>query len=150
MFVIIAALLAIAWALGFTVMKVSSGAIHILLVLALASAIVHLVRGGSKTGSGPTSETDVGRDSGGCAVPCSGNDIEARRAVERGGQARLVTDTGLALVGRGADRGIRRGTRPTAVATMRDIVVLLIALLISAAHRLAVEGGVGRVTAVEG
>ena len=50
MFVIIAALLAIAWALGFTVMKVSSGAIHILLVLALASAIVHLVRGGSKTG----------------------------------------------------------------------------------------------------
>lgn len=50
MFVVLAIILAIAWALGFTVMKVSSVAIHLLLALALVSAILHFVRRGSKTG----------------------------------------------------------------------------------------------------
>jgi len=50
MFVVLAIILAIAWALGFTVMKVSSLAIHILLVLALFSVILHFVRRGSKVG----------------------------------------------------------------------------------------------------
>ena len=50
MFVVLAIVLAIAWALGFAVMKVSSVAIHILLALALVSAIMHFVRRGSKAG----------------------------------------------------------------------------------------------------
>jgi len=50
MFVVLAVILAIAWVLGFTVMKVSSVAIHVLLALALVSAILHFVRRGSKTG----------------------------------------------------------------------------------------------------
>ena len=48
MFVVVAILLAIAWALGFTVMKVSSVFIHVLLALALLSAILHFIRRGSK------------------------------------------------------------------------------------------------------
>jgi hypothetical protein len=50
MFVVVAIILAIAWVLGFTVMKVSSVAIHLLLALALVSAILHFVRRGSKAG----------------------------------------------------------------------------------------------------
>jgi len=44
MFIALAIILAIAWVLGFTVMKVSSFAIHVLLALALVSVIVHFVR----------------------------------------------------------------------------------------------------------
>jgi uncharacterized protein DUF5670 len=50
MFVVVAIILAIAWVLGFTVMKVSSVAIHLLLALAVVSAILHFVRRGSKAG----------------------------------------------------------------------------------------------------
>lgn len=45
MFILLAVILAIAWIGGFTVMHVSSFAIHILLLLALASVIMHFVRG---------------------------------------------------------------------------------------------------------
>ena len=45
MFIAIALLLAIAWVLGFTVMKVSSFAIHLLILLAVASLVMHFVRG---------------------------------------------------------------------------------------------------------
>jgi hypothetical protein len=47
MFVLIAVLLAIAWIMGFTVFHVSSAAIHLLIILAIASVVVHLVRGRS-------------------------------------------------------------------------------------------------------
>jgi hypothetical protein len=47
MFILLAIILAVAWLLGFTVMKVSSLAIHILLALALASVVIHLFRRGS-------------------------------------------------------------------------------------------------------
>jgi hypothetical protein len=49
MFVILAVILGIAWVLGFTVMKVSSVFIHILLAFAIISVIAHFVRRGSKT-----------------------------------------------------------------------------------------------------
>jgi hypothetical protein len=45
MFIVFAIILALAWILGFTVMHVSSFAIHLLIVLAIASVIVHLLRG---------------------------------------------------------------------------------------------------------
>ena len=45
MFIAIAVLLAIAWVLGFTVMKVSSVAIHLLILLAVVSLVAHFVRG---------------------------------------------------------------------------------------------------------
>lgn len=45
MFIALAAVLAVAWILGFTVMHVASGAIHILIVLAAISLILHFVRG---------------------------------------------------------------------------------------------------------
>ena len=48
MFIAVAILLAIAWVIGFTVMKVSSVAFHILLALAIVSVIMHFVRRGSK------------------------------------------------------------------------------------------------------
>ena len=44
MFILLAIILALAWILGFTVMKVSSLAIHILLAFALASVVIHLFR----------------------------------------------------------------------------------------------------------
>ncbi len=47
MFVIIAVLLAIAWIMGFTVFHVSSAAIHLLIILAIASVVIHLFRGRS-------------------------------------------------------------------------------------------------------
>jgi hypothetical protein len=50
MFVVLAIILAVVWALGFTVMKVSSVAIHVLLALALVSAIMHFIRRGTKAG----------------------------------------------------------------------------------------------------
>ena len=45
MFIALALILALAWIFGFTVMHVSSFAIHLLILLAVASAVVHLVRG---------------------------------------------------------------------------------------------------------
>ena len=41
----LAILLALAWVLGFTVMHVSSFAIHLLIVLAVVSVVAHLFRG---------------------------------------------------------------------------------------------------------
>jgi len=48
MFAIVAIVLAVAWALGFALMKVSSVFIHIVLAFALVSAILHFVRRNSK------------------------------------------------------------------------------------------------------
>jgi hypothetical protein len=45
MFLVIAIILAVAWLGGFTIMHVSSTAIHLLLVLAVIVAIMHFVRG---------------------------------------------------------------------------------------------------------
>jgi hypothetical protein len=45
MFLLLAIILAAAWIAGFTVMHVSSFAIHLLLILAIASVILHLFRG---------------------------------------------------------------------------------------------------------
>jgi hypothetical protein len=44
MFIILFAILAILWLGGFLVFHVSSGLIHLLLLLAVISLIVHLVR----------------------------------------------------------------------------------------------------------
>jgi len=49
MLLILAAILGIAWLLGFTVFHVASGAIHLLIVLAVIAAIVHFVQGGRGT-----------------------------------------------------------------------------------------------------
>ena len=45
MLLAIAAIIAIAWLLGFVVFHVASGAIHILIVIAVIVAIVHFVQG---------------------------------------------------------------------------------------------------------
>jgi Family of unknown function (DUF5670) len=45
MLLLLAILLAIAWVTGFTVMHVSSTFIHLLLVVAVISAVAHIVRG---------------------------------------------------------------------------------------------------------
>jgi hypothetical protein len=45
MLIALAVLLALAWVLGFTVMHVSSFAIHLLIVLAIVSVVAHLFRG---------------------------------------------------------------------------------------------------------
>ena len=45
MFVALALILALAWILGFTVLHVSSAAIHVLIVLAIVSVDLHLFRG---------------------------------------------------------------------------------------------------------
>jgi Family of unknown function (DUF5670) len=45
MILILAIILAIAWLLGFVVFHVASVGIHLLLVLAVVGAIVHLLRG---------------------------------------------------------------------------------------------------------
>ncbi len=49
MFIAIALLLAIAWIFGFTVMKVSSVAIHLLIVLAVVALVAHFFRGARTT-----------------------------------------------------------------------------------------------------
>ncbi len=41
----LAILLALAWVLGFTVMHVSSFAIHLLILLAIVSVVAHFFRG---------------------------------------------------------------------------------------------------------
>jgi len=45
MFLLLAAVLALFWIAGFTIFHVSSFAIHLLIVLAVISAVMHLVRG---------------------------------------------------------------------------------------------------------
>jgi hypothetical protein len=45
MFLALAVILALAWLTGFGVMHVASAAIHVLIVLALVSLVVHLFRG---------------------------------------------------------------------------------------------------------
>ena len=45
MLLILALILGIAWLLGFTVFHVASGAIHILIIIAVIVAIVHFVQG---------------------------------------------------------------------------------------------------------
>jgi uncharacterized protein DUF5670 len=47
MLAILAAILVVLWLLGFLAFHVSSGLIHILLVLAVVSIVVHLFRGRS-------------------------------------------------------------------------------------------------------
>jgi hypothetical protein len=45
MLILLAIILGIAWLLGFTVFHVASAGIHLLIILAMASVILHLVRG---------------------------------------------------------------------------------------------------------
>jgi hypothetical protein len=45
MFILLAIILAMAWIFGFTVYHVASAGIHLLLILAVVSIIVHVVRG---------------------------------------------------------------------------------------------------------
>ena len=47
MFVALAVILLVAWALGFAVFHVSGGLIHLLIILAVISVIVHFARGRS-------------------------------------------------------------------------------------------------------
>ena len=47
MFLAIAAVLFIAWLLGITAFHVAGGLIHLLLVIALISIVVHFIRGRS-------------------------------------------------------------------------------------------------------
>jgi len=49
MFLALALLLALAWLTGFGVMHVASTAIHVLIVLAIVSLVVHLFRGRTAT-----------------------------------------------------------------------------------------------------
>jgi hypothetical protein len=49
MLLALAILLALAWVAGFGVMHVASAAIHVLLVLAIVSLVLHLFRGRSVT-----------------------------------------------------------------------------------------------------
>ncbi len=48
-FTILFVILLIAWILGWTVFHVASGLIHILLVVALISLVLHFVRGSRRT-----------------------------------------------------------------------------------------------------
>ncbi len=45
MLIALAVILALAWILGFTVLHVSSFAIHLLILLAVVSVVAHLFRG---------------------------------------------------------------------------------------------------------
>ena len=49
MLIALAILLALAWVLGFTVLKVSSFAIHLLVLFAVISLVAHFFRRGSST-----------------------------------------------------------------------------------------------------
>jgi hypothetical protein len=48
MFIALAIILAIAWLFGFGVFHVASAAIHVLVILAVVSVLVHFIRGGSR------------------------------------------------------------------------------------------------------
>jgi hypothetical protein len=45
MFIALAAILALAWILGFGVFHVASAAVHVLVVLAIVAVVLHFVRG---------------------------------------------------------------------------------------------------------
>ena len=45
MFIFLAIVLAIAWVMGFTVFHVASAAIHVLIIFAIASVVLHFIRG---------------------------------------------------------------------------------------------------------
>jgi hypothetical protein len=45
MFILLAIVLGLAWIFGFTVYHVASAGIHLLLILAVISVVVHFVRG---------------------------------------------------------------------------------------------------------
>jgi hypothetical protein len=45
MLLLLAVILGIAWILGFTVYHVASAGIHLVLILAIISAVIHFVRG---------------------------------------------------------------------------------------------------------
>jgi len=45
MFLVVFVILLVAWLLGFTMFHVASGLIHLLLILAVISIIMHFVRG---------------------------------------------------------------------------------------------------------
>jgi hypothetical protein len=47
-FTIIFIVLLVAWLMGFTVFHVAGGLIHILLILAVISLVLHFVRGGTR------------------------------------------------------------------------------------------------------
>ena len=47
-FTILFVVLLVAWLMGFTVFHVAGGLIHILLILAVISLVLHFVRGGSR------------------------------------------------------------------------------------------------------
>ncbi len=49
MLILLAVVLFIAWILGYTVFHVASAAIHLLIVLAVISLILHFVRGVGRT-----------------------------------------------------------------------------------------------------
>jgi hypothetical protein len=48
MFIILFVVLLVAWALGFLAFHVAGGLIHLLLIIAVISLIVHFVRGGGR------------------------------------------------------------------------------------------------------
>ena len=45
MFIVLAIILALAWVFGFTIYHVASAGIHLLLLLAAVSLVVHFIRG---------------------------------------------------------------------------------------------------------
>ena len=49
MLIVLAIILGLAWVLGFTVFHVASAAIHVLIVLAVVSLVLHVVRGTKRT-----------------------------------------------------------------------------------------------------
>lgn len=49
MLLLLAIILGLAWIFGFTVYHVSSAAIHLLLILAIISVVLHFVRGARRT-----------------------------------------------------------------------------------------------------
>jgi hypothetical protein len=49
MFLILFVVLVVAWLLGFTMFHVASALIHVLLILAIISIILHFVRGPGRT-----------------------------------------------------------------------------------------------------
>ena len=49
MFIILAIILALTWIFGFTVYHVASAGIHLLLLLAIVSIVMHFARGGRRT-----------------------------------------------------------------------------------------------------
>ncbi len=49
MFIALFLVLLVAWVMGFTVFHVAGGLIHLLLIVALVSLVLHFVRGGRAT-----------------------------------------------------------------------------------------------------